>query len=166
MNNKTKKIALTGVLISVALVLSYLEVLLPPLYPTIPGIKVGLPNIVVIIALYKYGFKEACIISVIRVCIVSLLFGNAMTFAYSIAGALISILLMTLFKKLSVFSEVGVSIIGGIAHNIGQIIVAIILLNSTLIGYYMIVLTITGTLAGAFIGVAGSLLCKRLKNIG
>ncbi len=165
MSKKTKKIALLGILTSVALILSYVEVILPPLYPAIPGIKVGLPNIVIVLALYKYGFKEACIISLIRVFIVALLFGNVMTLAYSVVGAVLSILLMALFKKFDIFSEVGVSIIGGVAHNLGQIIVAMILLNSTLIGYYMIILAFTGTVAGAFIGVAGSLLVKRLGKI-
>lgn len=165
MSKKTKKIALLGILTGVALILSYVEAILPPLYPAIPGIKVGLPNIVIILALYKYGFKEATVISLIRVFIVALLFGNVMTLAYSVAGAVLSILLMGLFKKLDFFSEVGVSIIGGVFHNIGQILVAIVLLNSTLIGYYMIILAITGTVAGAFIGIAGSVLVKRLKNI-
>ncbi len=165
MNNKTKKTAFLGILTGVALVLSYLEAILPPIYAAVPGIKVGLPNIVIILILYKTGFKEAIAVSLIRVFIVALLFGNVMTLAYSIAGALLSILLMVLFKKLDFFSTVGVSIIGGVAHNLGQILVAIVLLNSTLIGYYMIILTITGTLAGVFIGLVGSVVMKKLSNI-
>jgi heptaprenyl diphosphate synthase len=96
---------------------------------------------------------------------VALLFGNAMTLAYSLAGAILSLMVMTLLKRLDLFSAVGVSILGGVAHNLGQILVAIVLLNSTLIGYYMIILTITGTLAGVFVGLVGSLLVKRLQNI-
>ncbi len=165
MNNKTKKTALLGVLIGVALVLSYLEAILPPIYAAVPGIKVGLPNIVVILILYKMGVKEAAAVSLIRVFTVAMLFGNVVTLAYSTAGALLSLLLMALFKKLDVFSTVGVSIIGGVAHNLGQILVAIVLLNSTLIGYYMIILTITGTLAGVFIGLVGSVVTKKLSNI-
>lgn len=165
MNNKTKKTALLGVLIGVALVLSYLEAILPPIYAAVPGIKVGLPNIVVILILYKMGVKEAAAVSFIRVFTVAMLFGNVVTLAYSTAGALLSLLLMALFKKLDVFSTVGVSIIGGVAHNLGQILVAIVLLNSTLIGYYMIILTITGTLAGVFIGLVGSVVTKKLSNI-
>ena len=165
MKNKTKKIALLGVITSIALVLSYLESILPPIYAAIPGIKVGLPNIVIIFILYKYGFKEAVTVSALRVFIVALLFGNVMTLAYSLAGAMLSIFMMALMKKLDKFSEVGVSIIGGVAHNLGQILVAVVLLNSTLIGYYMIVLTITGTLAGVFVGLAGSLLIKRMNHI-
>ncbi len=165
MNNKTKKIAILGVITSIALVLSYLESILPPIYAAIPGIKVGLPNIVIIFILYKYGLKEAVTVSALRVFIVALLFGNVMTLAYSLAGAMLSIFAMVLLKKLDKFSAVGVSIVGGVAHNLGQILVAVALLNSTLIGYYMIVLTITGTLAGVFVGLAGSLLIKRMNHI-
>jgi heptaprenyl diphosphate synthase len=165
MKNKTKKIAILGVITSIALVLSYLESILPPIYAAIPGIKVGLPNIVIIFILYKYGLKEAVTVSALRVFIVALLFGNVMTLAYSLAGAMLSIFAMVLLKKLDKFSEVGVSIVGGVAHNLGQILVAVALLNSTLIGYYMIVLTITGTLAGVFVGLAGSLLIKRMNHI-
>lgn len=165
MKNKTKKIALLGVITSIALVLSYLESILPPIYAAIPGIKVGLPNIVIIFILYKYGLKEAVTVSALRVFIVALLFGNVMTLAYSLAGAMLSIFAMVLLKKLDKFSAVGVSIVGGVAHNLGQILVAVALLNSTLIGYYMIVLTITGTLAGVFVGLAGSLLIKRMNHI-
>lgn len=165
MSSKTKKNALLGVITGVALVLSYLEAILPPLYPAIPGIKVGLPNIVIIFILYKYGIKEAITASLLRVFIVALLFGNAMTLSYSLAGALLSILLMAIFKKINIFSPIGVSIIGGVAHNLGQIIVAIILLNSSLIAYYMIILTFTGTLAGIFVGVAAALLLKRMNNL-
>ena len=165
MKKKTKKIAVLGVLTAVALVLSYLEAILPPIYAAVPGVKVGLPNVVVILILYRFGAKEAAMVSFMRVFIVALLFGNAMTLAYSIAGAVLSLILMMIFKKLDWFSAVGVSIIGGIAHNVGQIIVAIMLLNSTLIAYYMIILTITGTLAGVAVGLAGSLLIKRLEKI-
>ena len=165
MKKKTKKIAVLGVLTAVALVLSYLEAILPPLYAAVPGVKVGFPNVVVILILYRFGAKEAAMVSFMRVFIVALLFGNAMTLAYSIAGAVLSLILMMIFKKLDWFSAVGVSIIGGIAHNVGQIIVAILLLNSTLIAYYMIILTITGTLAGVAVGLAGSLLIKRLEKI-
>lgn len=165
MKKKTKKIAVLSVLTAVALVLSYLEAILPPIYAAVPGVKVGLPNVVVILILYRFGAKEAAMVSFMRVFIVALLFGNAMTLAYSIAGAVLSLILMMIFKKLDWFSAVGVSIIGGIAHNVGQIIVAILILNSTLIAYYMIILTITGTLAGVAVGLAGSLLIKRLEKI-
>ncbi len=164
MSKKAKKIALLGVLTSVALVLSYLESVLPPIWAAVPGIKVGLPNVVIIFLLYKFGVKEAAIVSFIRIFIVALLFGNVMTLAYSFAGALLSIVLMAICKKIKVFSVVGTSIVGGVAHNLGQILVAIFLFDTVQIGYYMIVLAITGTIAGVFIGLAGALLLKRLNK--
>lgn len=165
MRNKTRRIALLGVLTSVALVLSYLESMLPPISTAVPGIKMGLPNIIIIFLLYKFGLKEAVTVSLIRVFIVALLFGNVMTLAYSVAGAVLSLGLMTLFKKLDFFSQVGVSIIGGISHNLGQILVAIFLFDTIQIGYYMIILSITGTIAGVVIGIISSILVKNLEKL-
>ena len=164
MNRTAKKVALLGVLTSVALVLSYLESILPPIWAAVPGIKVGLPNVVIIFLLYRYGVKEAAIVSFIRIFIVSLLFGNVMTMAYSFAGAVLSIVLMAICKKIKVFSTVGTSIVGGVAHNAGQILVAIFLFDTVQIGYYMIILAITGTIAGVFVGIAGALLLKKLNK--
>ncbi len=164
MSSKAKKAALLGVLTSVALVLSYLESILPPIWAAVPGIKVGLPNVVIIFLLYRFGVKEAAIVSFIRIFVVALLFGNVMTLAYSFAGALLSIVLMAICKKTKVFSVVGTSIVGGVAHNLGQILIAIFLFDTVQIGYYMIVLAITGTIAGVFVGLAGALLLKRLNK--
>ena len=164
MRNKTKKIALLGVLTSVALILSYIEAILPPIWSAVPGIKMGFPNIVIIFLLYRFGVKEAAIVSFIRIFIVALLFGNVMTLAYSCAGAFLSIVLMAIFKKINAFSVVGTSIIGGVAHNLGQILVAIFLFDTVQIGYYMAVLAVTGTIAGVFIGLAGAFLLKRLEK--
>lgn len=164
MRSKTKKVALLGVLTSVALVLSYIEAILPPIWSAVPGIKMGFPNIVIIFILYRFGVKEAAVVSFIRIFIVALLFGNVMTLAYSCAGAFLSIVLMTSFKKVNIFSVVGTSIVGGVAHNLGQILVAIFLFDTVQIGYYMAVLAVTGTIAGVFIGLAGALLLKRLEK--
>ncbi len=166
MRKKTKRVALLGVLTSLALVLSYLESLLPPISTAAPGIKMGLPNIIIVFILYKFGLKEASVISLLRVFIVSIImFGNVMTLAYSVAGAVFSLALMALFKKLDWFSTIGVSIIGGISHNLGQILVAIFLFNTVQIGYYMVVLSITGTVAGVIIGIISSILVKKLEKI-
>ncbi len=165
MNKKAKKVALLGILTSVALVLSYLESILPPIWAAVPGIKVGLANVVIIFLLYRYGVKEAAIVSFIRLFVVALLFGNVMSLAYSFAGASLSIVLMALCKKIKVFSTVGTSIVGGVSHNLGQIFVAIFLFDTVQIGYYMIILAITGTIAGVFIGLAGMLLIKSLGKI-
>lgn len=164
MRSKTKKVALLGILTSVALILSYIEAILPPIWSAIPGIKVGFPNIAIIFILYRFGVKEAVVVSFIRIFIVALLFGNVMTLAYSCAGAFFSIVLMAIFKKINAFSVVGTSIVGGVAHNLGQILVAIFLFDTVQIGYYMAVLAVTGTIAGVFIGVAGAFLLKRLEK--
>ena len=164
MRNKTKKVAFLGVLTSVALVLSYIEAILPPIWAAVPGIKMGFPNIVIIFLLYRFGVKEAATVSLIRLFIVALLFGNVMTLAYSFAGAALSLLLMALCKKSDKLSVVGTSIVGGVAHNLGQIIVAIVLFDTVQIGYYMAVLAVTGTIAGVFIGLAGALLLRRLEK--
>lgn len=164
MRNKTKKVAFLGVLTSVALVLSYIEAILPPIWAAVPGIKMGFPNIVIIFLLYRFGVKEAATVSLIRLFIVALLFGNVMTLAYSFAGAALSLLLMALCKKSDKLSVVGTSIVGGVAHNLGQILVAIVLFDTVQIGYYMAVLAVTGTIAGVFIGLAGALLLKRLEK--
>ena len=164
MKNKTKRVAFLGVLTSVALVLSYIEAILPPIWAAVPGIKMGFPNIVIIFLLYRFGVKEAAIVSAIRLFVVALLFGNVMTLAYSFAGALLSLLLMALCKKIDKFSVVGTSIVGGVAHNLGQILVAIVLFDTIQLGYYMAVLAVTGTIAGVFIGLAGALLLKRLEK--
>ena len=163
MRTKTRKIALLGVLTSVALVLSYLEAMLPPISTAVPGIKMGLPNIIIIFVLYKFGVKEATTVSLIRVFIVSLLFGNVMILAYSVAGAVLSILLMTIMIKSDLFSTIGVSIVGGISHNLGQILVAIFLFDTIQIGYYMIVLAVTGTIAGVVIGIIASILINKIS---
>ena len=164
MKNKTKRVAFLGVLTSVALVLSYIEAILPPIWAAVPGIKMGFPNIVIIFLLYRFGVKEAAIVSVIRLFIVALLFGNVMTLAYSFAGAALSLMLMALCKKINKISVIGTSIVGGVSHNLGQILVAIVLFDTVQIGYYMAVLAVTGTIAGVFIGLAGALLLRRLEK--
>ena len=165
MHGKTKKIALLGLLASLAMVLSYIEMLLPPLYSALPGIKMGLPNIVIIFTLYKLGVKEAVTVSAIRLLWIGLLFGNVMTLAYSVAGATLSLALMALLKHFGLFSIAGVSVVGGISHNVGQIAVAIFLLERAEIGYYLIVLSLTGTVAGLLVGLASGYLLKLLKKL-
>ncbi len=165
MNTRTKKVAYLGLMAALAMILSYVESLFPPLFTAVPGIKMGLPNIVIIFALYRFGLKEAATVSFIRLITIAMLFGTPLTFAYSLAGAVLSLALMALFKKLDLFSTVGVSIIGGVMHNLGQILVAILVMETAEIGYYMIVLAVTGTLSGAFIGLCGAMLIKYMKNI-
>ncbi len=161
---KPKKLTLIGLLAALAIVLSYVEMLLPPIYAAIPGIKLGLANIVSVILLYTLSAKEAALLTLVRVLTVALTFGNLMTLTYSIAGAILSITVMTILKKTNLFSTIGVSIAGGVCHNLGQIIVAILITSTAEIGYYMIFLCITGILSGTLIGIAGALVIKYTKN--
>ncbi len=165
MKNRTKKIAILGILASFAMVLSYLELLLPPISAALPGIKMGLPNIVIIFTLYRLGPREAISVSLVRILCVALLFGNTMTLLYSLAGAALSLILMILLKHFDFISPIGVSVVGGIMHNAGQILVAILVLRTIQIGYYMLVLTVTGTVAGLLVGLSGYYLIKLLPQI-
>ena len=152
---KVKKVAVLGLCVALAMIMSYIESLFP-LNLAVPGIKMGLANIVIIFLLYRVGFSSACIVSLIRVFLVSMLFGNVMMMAYSIAGAVLSLAVMLVLKKCGKFSVVGVSIAGGVAHNAGQIIMAVILLGAKQIAYYLPVLAVTGTVTGVLIGIAAS----------
>ncbi|MBQ2389034.1 MAG: Gx transporter family protein [Clostridia bacterium] len=160
MKIETKKITVLALFSAVAIIFSYIEAILPPIWSAIPGIKVGLSNIVTVALLYKFSLKEAAIVAFIRIIIIALLFGNVMTLIYSIAGFVLSVTIMAILKRTSLFSTVGVSIAGGVFHNLGQIIVAMILLQTKEIGYYMIVLATTGTVAGILIGIAGNFMLK------
>ena len=159
---ETKKITYLGLLTGIALVLAYVEVLLPPLINSIPGIKIGLPNIAIIFVLYRFGVKYAAATSLVRIIIVSLLFGNPMSAIYSLSGGFLSLLVMSLMKKLPFFSTVSVSVAGGVLHNVGQILAAMVILNTKELGYYMIVLAISGTIAGIFVGIASSVAIKKV----
>jgi heptaprenyl diphosphate synthase len=128
----------------------------------VPGIKLGLPNIVILYVLYCIDLKHAALVSFIRIMMSSILFGNAMTFAYSVAGAVLSLALMGILKKTDLLSAVGVSVVGGVSHNLGQILVAMVVLDTPQIAYYMIVLAITGTVSGIFVGLCGAMLVKRI----
>ena len=163
MKKKSQKIALLGLCTAIAMVFAWVEAQLPPLYAAVPGIKLGLPNIVIIFVLYRMGLKEAAAVSFVRIVAVSLLFGNPMTFAYSVAGGVLSLAVMTLLKKLDFLSPVGVSVSGGVMHNVGQILMAMLLLGTAELGYYLIVLAVTGTVSGIFIGLCGSFAIKRIN---
>ncbi len=153
-----------GLCAAIALILSYVEVMLPPIFAAVPGIKIGLANICVIFALYRFGVLDAAIISLVRMIIVAVLFGNPMTFIYSLAGAALSLAVMALLKRLDFLSGVGVSVAGGVMHNVGQVLVAMVLLRTAEIGYYMVVLTFTGVISGIFVGLCGGLLIKHLPK--
>lgn len=161
--NNTKKIAFTGLMTALALIFSYIEALIP-IAPAIPGIKLGVANIVVITALYSIGAKYAFSINILRVIISGLLFNGFFGAMYSLSGALLSFFTMLLLKKTGLFSMTGVSIAGGVAHNLGQIITAAILVSNIQIFIYFPVLIISGVISGAVIGIAAYFIVKRLPR--
>lgn len=164
MKNKSKTISFLGLCTALALVLAYLEALIPPVFPSVPGIKMGLPNIVLIFVLYRRGGGAAMAVSMLRIVMVSMLFGNGMAFLYSVAGGLLSMTVMILLKRSNLLSTVGVSVAGGITHNVGQILMAMLLLETTELIYYLVVLAVTGTIAGILIGLCGASLVRKIPK--
>lgn len=164
---RIKRITLLALFTSVALLLSYVEILIGPLFTGVPGIKMGLPNIAIMLVLYRIGTKEAIGVSFIRIIVSTMLlgYGGITALWYSLAGAALSLATMILLKKLDILSTVGVSVAGALAHNIGQIIVAMLLMQTTQIGYYMIVLSVTGAVSGIFVGLAGGYVIQKLAKI-
>ena len=160
---KTKKVAFLGLSIALAMILSFVESQIPALV-AIPGIKVGLPNLVIVFLLYKMSWKDAVIVSIIRTLLVSILFGNIQMLTFSVAGAALSLASMIILKKTNWFSTITVSIVGGICHNVGQIIAAILWTQTAGIVTYLPVLLVSGTVAGAVIGLISGMLVERLKK--
>lgn len=164
MEIKTKTLVFLSLFTAVAMVLSYIEAILPPIWSAIPGIKIGLPNIIIIFLLYRMSVKSAAAVSLVRILLSALLFGNAVTLLYSLAGAILSLTVMAVLKKIDRFSMIGVSIVGGVFHNLGQILMAMLILETAEIGYYMIILTVTGTIAGVLVGILGALLTRYMAS--
>ena len=158
----TKKLTRCALLIALAMVLSWVESLIP-LSTAVPGMKVGLTNLVVIFALYRLGTSWAWLLSLVRVVLVALTFGNAFSLWYSLAGAILSLLVMCALKASGKFSLAAVSIAGGVFHNVSQMAVAIAVLRSAAAAYYLPPLLVSGILAGAAIGAAGAILVKRIR---
>ncbi len=159
----TKQIVSYGIMIALALVFSYVESQIPAFF-AVPGMKLGLTNVVVLLALYKMGNGSAMAINILRIVLVSAMFGGPSAMMYSLAGGLLSTVVMILLKKTDKFRIVTVSVAGGIFHNIGQIIVAVIVLNTTGIAWYLLILWFTGMITGAVIGILGAELVKRLPD--
>lgn len=149
-----------AICVSVAMVLSYVETLIPT-FVAIPGVKIGLANIATVFALYTLGGWQACTVSAVRVCLSCILFGNTFGFIYSAAGALLSLITMLLLSMIRRFSPVGVSVAGGIMHNVGQILAAMAVMGTASLIGYLPVLIISGTIAGAVIGIAGGILDRK-----
>lgn len=157
-----RKLARYALLTALAMTLSWLESLLPA-PGLLPGMKLGLANLTVVFALYRLSWKEAAGISLARVLLTAMTFGNAYSLAYSLAGAVLSLTVMAGLKKWDRFSILGVSIAGGVCHNIGQILVAAAVLETAALGWYLPVLMVSGTAAGIVIGAAGGWIVKRVR---
>ena len=160
---RSKKLTVLALLTALSMILSYIEGLLPA-FVAIPGIKVGLANLAVVLALYRLGWREAICVSLVRVLCLSLLFGNAASLAYSIAGAALSLGGMVILKKTMRFSPLSVSVTGGVLHNMGQLLMACVLLSTTALCYYLPFLLLGGILAGIVIGVISAILLKRIPD--
>ena len=157
---KTKKIALFGMLVALAFIFSYIEHLIPLPLPT--GVKLGVANIVILVALYFLGVKEAVAISFIRILLSGFAFGIS-TVPYSLVGGALSLLIMALMKKSDKFGLPGVSVTGSVFHNIGQTLVAMWLLGANTM-YYFPLLLFSGIIAGILIGIISAIVLKKLQN--
>lgn len=161
--NRNKKIANMAMLVVLAMIFSYVESLIPINFG-VPGMKLGIANLVTVTGIYFLALPEILLVVVMRVLLIGFMFGNGMSIIYSLAGGILSVLVMTLLKKAKGFSEVGVSIAGGIAHNIGQLIVAAIVVKNMKLVYYLPALLIAGTVTGCLIGMLSKKMLPVVKT--
>lgn len=160
----SKKVARMGVFIALAMIFSYIEVLIPFNFG-IPGVKLGIANIVTVTSLYVFSTGEAFGISVIRIVLMGILFGNGMSLLYSLAGGLLSFLAMRLGKKTNWFSVMGVSVAGGVFHNVGQILAVMLVMKNTMFVAYLPVLFVAGVVTGYLIGLLANKIIELLPHI-
>lgn len=161
---KMNKITYMGVLTAIALILSYVETLLS-FQPGIPGVKIGFANLAVLICLYLFGWKEAMVLTVVKAVVSGFLFGNLFMIIYSLAGAVVSAFTMIMLKKSNWFHIPVVSAAGGVMHNMGQLLVALFVVETYSVIYYMPVLILAGLFTGIVIGMAASLVLPYIRNI-
>ena len=160
----SKKVARMGVFIALAMIFSYIEVLIPFNFG-IPGVKLGIANIVTVTSLYIFSTGEAFGISVIRIVLMGILFGNGMSLLYSLAGGLLSFLAMWIGKKINWFSIMGVSMAGGVFHNVGQILAVMLVMKNTMFVAYLPVLFVAGVVTGYLIGLLANKIIELLPHI-
>ena len=159
----SRRLARYALLTALAMALSWLESLVPLAGTVPPGVKLGLTNLVVIFALYRMGLRDAAAISLIRVVLVAFTFGNSYSFAYSLAGAALSLAVMALLKRSGKFSLLGISVAGAVSHNIAQVLVAMAVMETSRLAWYLPVLLVSGIAAGVCVGAAGALIVKRIR---
>ena len=158
-----KKVAVLGVLTTLALILSYVESLIP-VFVGIPGVKLGLANLVVVFMLYRMSVKDAALVSIMRILLSGFMFGNLMSIAFSLAGALFSISAMYLLKRIKGFSVMGISVAGGCMHNLGQLCVSIFVVQTARLIYYFPLLMISGIVTGFLIGILVKLMLQYIPK--
>ena len=158
------KVAYFGVFTALALIFSYVETLIPIQFG-IPGVKLGLANLIIVIALYRMKLSEVYLLSIVRVLLAGFIFGNYFSIIYSLAGGILSLTVMALLRKKGGFSVIGVSIAGGVFPNIGQLIVASVIVETFGVMYYVPVLLIAGLVTGLLIGIASDGMLKRLASL-
>lgn len=164
MKTETKKIAMMGLFTALAMIFGYVEAILP-ISIGIPGIKLGVANLVTVVALYRFKPSEAFWIQFVRIVLISFLFGNLSMMIYSLAGGICSFAVMVVLKKTGKFSIYGVSAAGGVFHNIGQLVTAVLALETVSLLYYGPVLLISGLITGILIGVTAGEVLKRIGNL-
>lgn len=158
-----KKIPYYGLFAALAILMGYVEMLIPVPVP-IPGVKLGLANVIIIIMMYFMDVKSAFFISLVRVILSGLLFAGFAGLLYSLSGAMFSFLVMALLKKTDKFSIVGVSIAGGVFHNVGQIVVAALAVENVKMAYYLSFLLVSGVVTGMLIGIVAKTALSYLKR--
>ncbi len=159
--DRVKNLAFSAMFAALALIFSYVEALIPIPVP-VPGVKLGVANLVIIIALYRMGFRRALSINCVRIALAGLLFSGVFGMIYSFAGGILSLIVMQLLKRTGLFSMVGVSMAGGVAHNLGQLIAACIVVSTPSLMSYFSVLLFTGLIGGILIGILAYTVEKRL----
>ena len=157
-----KKTAYLGLFAAVAIIFGYVESLIP-FFAGIPGIKLGLANLAVLFILEKYTWREAALVSLVRIFVIGFLFGNMFSILYSLAGASLSLAVMTFIKKKSGFSILGISVAGGVSHNIGQLITAALIVENASFLYYAPALLVSGVVTGLLIGALTREILKRIR---
>ena len=158
-----RRTAFLGLFLALALVCSYVEALIP-FSIGIPGVKLGLTNIVVVLMMYCVGEKDAILVSVLRIILAGFMFGNAFSIIYSLAGGLLSFVVMLLLKRTGKLAVMSVSVAGGLSHNIGQLLIAALIVENYNILYYIPVLVAAGIITGLIIGVLSSEIILRIGS--
>lgn len=161
---RTKTLALSAILASLAMIFSYIEALFPLPVP-VPGIKLGLANLIIIIAIYRLGFKYAFAINCVRIFTAGLLFTGFFGMMYSLAGGILSIVVMYLLYRTGLFSMVGISMAGGVAHNLGQLITACLIMSNIRLMSYFAVLLFSGMISGILIGIVAHIIYQKLPHL-